>query len=75
MITKEEIMEVVKKEKNFIFYTKNMAEILAKDIFDIVNNGKKYPPRGETEEERFPEDISTVIALQVFHINAYIPFF
>ena len=47
-------------------------QILIQDILQIVNNGKKYPDRGGTEELRFPEDFSTSIANQYFNVDAYL---
>jgi uncharacterized protein YdeI (YjbR/CyaY-like superfamily) len=41
------------------------------DVLDIVNNGKKYPLRNNTEEYRIPEDISTSIASTYFGVDAY----
>ena len=36
--------------------------MVVEDVLRMVNDGYRYPPRGNTEEFRIPEDISTEIA-------------
>ena len=44
-------------------------KLITKDVIAIIR-GKRYPPRGNTEEHRSPEDISTDIA-RMMGIDAY----
>lgn len=44
---------------------------LVADALDIVFRGKRYPPRGGSEELRFPEDESVDLALDHFGVDAY----
>ena len=46
---------------------------VAVDVLLIVNSGKRYEPRGDTEEIRYPEDKSVHIARTFFGVNAYEP--
>lgn len=48
-----------------------MNNRVADDVLAIVNDGKRYPPRGYTEELRIPEDYSTGIARVHFGVEAY----
>lgn len=48
----------------------NVIKMVKEDVKRILA-GKRYPPRGESEEFRVPEDISTQIALQIYGVDAY----
>jgi uncharacterized protein YktA (UPF0223 family) len=69
MATYEEVNKIVNFLNNCEYCFDK--QILIQDILQIVNNGKKYPDRGGTEELRFPEDFSTSIANQYFNVDAY----
>jgi hypothetical protein len=45
--------------------------LVVEDVLRIVNEGKKYPDRGDEEDYRIPEDISTGIARRYFGVDAY----
>lgn len=45
--------------------------MIVADVIAIVCDGRRYPPRGGTEEFRIPEDISTDIARTSFGVDAY----
>ena len=42
------------------------------DVLDIVFRGKRYPPRGGSEEERMPEDAAAPLARYYFEVDAYL---
>lgn len=46
-------------------------KMVVQDVLAIVCDGKRYQPRGGTEEYRIPEDMSTGIAKACFGVNAY----
>jgi hypothetical protein len=69
MVTYEEVTKIV--NLNAIYIDRQYKEIVIQDIFKIVNYGKKYPKRSETEEVRVPEDFSTIFASVYFHVDAY----
>jgi len=63
-VTEEEVRKYVNTNDEW-------TDIVVEDILAIVNDNKKYPPRGNTEEFRIPEDISTGIAKNNFGVDAY----
>lgn len=68
-ITYNNVNEIIKSKYLEVSHETN--KIIIEDVLLIVNNNKKYPPRGDTEEFRLPEDISTQIAVIYFNVNAY----
>lgn len=46
------------------------AQLIEDDV-EAIRKGKRYPPRGNYEIFMIPQDCSTEIALQVYHIDAY----
>jgi hypothetical protein len=69
--TKEQVEQKIRQRNIRILPIDNLFEILVADILQIVNEGKKDPPRGNTLELRFPEDRSTFIAWHDFNVDAY----
>ena len=59
------------RDKVSSYFGDACRDLVVDDVLKIVNEGKKYPPRGDTEELRIPEDQSTGIARKYFNINAY----
>jgi hypothetical protein len=51
--------------------TRTLQPIVIDDVLRIVNDGRRYKPRGRTEEYRIPEDISTGLAMRYFGVDAY----
>ena len=76
-ITADDVRDKVKIEVSSYFgdacrdLVDACRDLVVDDVLKIVNEGKKYPPRGDTEELRIPEDQSTGIARKYFNINAY----
>lgn len=64
-ITKDQVKAVYPSEDPLF------DESVICDILRIVNDGYRYPPRGDTEEYRIPEDISTGVVKRHFGVDAY----
>lgn len=62
--------ELFRSSRPMAFTDEGNAAVV-EDVIAIVCDGKRYRPRGGTEEYRIPEDISTGIASACFGVNAY----
>lgn len=70
-VTQEMIVEVCGDFYKKGWFEEEDMELIIDDVIEIVLNGFRYEPRGDTEEERIPEDISTHIARSIFGVDAY----
>ncbi len=72
LYTYETVKEIV---KGFVDINDiSTSESVIEDVLLIVNHQKKYPPRGDTEDYRVPEDISTALASVFFNVDPYNPY-